>query len=40
VIDAAGRRDQREALAAYNWLVASCVECHLYVSRARIVTSK
>jgi hypothetical protein len=40
VIDAAGRRDQREAVAAYNGLVASCVECHRYVSRARIVKSK
>jgi hypothetical protein len=39
-IDAAGRRDQREALAAYNGLVASCVECHGYVSRARIVKAK
>ena len=37
LIEAAGRRDQREALAAYNALVASCVECHRYVSRARIV---
>jgi hypothetical protein len=40
VIEAAGRRDQREALAAYNGLVASCVECHRYVSRARIARTK
>jgi hypothetical protein len=37
LIEAAGRRDQRGALAAYNGLVTSCVECHRYVSRARIV---
>jgi len=37
VVDAAGRRDQREALTAYNGLVASCVECHRYVARVRIV---
>ena len=37
LIEAAGRRDQREALAAYNGVVTSCVECHRYVSRARIV---
>jgi hypothetical protein len=36
VIDAAGQRDQTTALAAYNRLVASCVECHRYVARARI----
>jgi len=40
VIESAGRRDQHEALAAYNGLVASCVECHRYVSRARIVKTK
>jgi cytochrome c556 len=32
--DAAGRRDQRTALSAYNALVSSCVECHLYVAGA------
>ena len=37
LIQAAGRRDQREALVAYNGLVTSCVECHRFVSRARIV---
>jgi hypothetical protein len=37
LIAATGRRDQREALAAYNGVVTSCVECHRYVSRARIV---
>jgi hypothetical protein len=36
VIEAAEERDQRTALTAYNGLVASCVECHRYVSRARI----
>lgn len=40
VIEAAGRRDQREALAAYNGLIASCVECHRYLSRARITNAK
>lgn len=40
VIQAAGRRDQREALAAYNGLVASCVECHRYLARARITNAK
>jgi hypothetical protein len=34
--EAARRRDQREALTAYNGLVASCVECHRYVARARL----
>ena len=34
--DAAAARDQRTALAAYNGLVASCVECHRYVARARV----
>ena len=38
--DAAGRRDQRTALNAYNALVSSCVECHLYVARARIASAK
>ena len=33
---AAQQRDQRTALAAYNGLVTSCVECHRYVARARI----
>ena len=33
---AAEERDQRTALSAYNGLVASCVECHRYVARARI----
>jgi hypothetical protein len=37
VIEAAQRHDQREALTAYNGLVASCVECHRYVARARVV---
>ena len=40
VIEAAGRRDQLAALMAYNGLVASCVECHAYVSRARIVKTQ
>jgi hypothetical protein len=34
--EASRRRDQGEALAAYNGLVASCVECHRYVARARV----
>jgi hypothetical protein len=34
--DAASQRDQRTALRAYNGLVSSCVECHRYVSLARI----
>jgi hypothetical protein len=38
--DAGGRRDQRTALTAYNALVSSCVECHLYVARARIASAK
>jgi hypothetical protein len=38
--DAAGQHDQRTALAAYNGLVGSCVECHRYVSRARIAGAK
>jgi hypothetical protein len=36
VAAAAGQRDQRTALAAYTDLVSACVECHQYVSRARI----
>jgi len=40
LIAAAGKHDQRETLAAYNGLVASCVECHGYVARARIAESK
>jgi hypothetical protein len=34
--DAAGTRDQRTALAAYNGLVSSCVECHRDVGRSRL----
>lgn len=37
---AAEERDQRTALAAYNELVASCVECHRYVARARIAQAR
>ena len=40
VVEAARRRDEREALAAYNGLVASCVECHRYVARARIARAR
>ena len=40
VADAAGTRDQRNALTAYNALVSSCVECHRYVARARIASAK
>ena len=36
LVTAADARDQRSALAAYNGLVGSCVECHRYVARARI----
>ena len=36
LIEAAGSRDQRTAVTAYNGLVAACVECHRYVARARI----
>jgi len=36
VIAAAGQRDQRTALTAYNQLVSSCVECHRYIARSRI----
>lgn len=38
LIDAAGVRDQETALRAYNGLVSSCVQCHRYVARARIVS--
>ena len=38
--DASKQRDQRTALAAYNGLVASCVECHSFVARSRIATGK
>ena len=38
--EASKQRDQRTALAAYNGLVGSCVECHNYVARARIATKK
>ena len=34
--NAGAAREQRTALSAYNGLVASCVECHLYVARARV----
>jgi hypothetical protein len=37
---AAGQRDQRTAVAAYNALVSSCVDCHRYVARARIARAK
>jgi hypothetical protein len=37
---AAEERDQRTAVAAYNGLVASCVECHRYVARARIAQAQ
>jgi hypothetical protein len=36
LVDAAEMRDQSTAVKAYNGLVASCVECHAYVARARI----
>jgi len=36
VTAAAGQRDQRTALTAYNQLVSSCVECHRYIARSRI----
>jgi hypothetical protein len=36
VTAAASQRDQRTALTAYTDLVSACVECHVYVSRARI----
>jgi len=35
--DAARARDGEAALPAYNALVSSCVECHRYVARSRIV---
>jgi hypothetical protein len=38
--EASKQRDQRTALTAYNGLVASCVECHNYIARARIATKK
>ena len=38
--EASKQRDQRTALAAYNGLVGSCVECHNYVARARIATKQ
>jgi cytochrome c' len=37
---AATQRDQRTALAAYNELVTSCVECHRYIARSRIADAK
>ena len=40
LIDAAGQRDQRVALTAYNGLVASCVECHRYVARLRVADQR
>lgn len=40
LIEAAATRDQRTAVAAYNGLVAACVECHRYVARARIAQQK
>jgi cytochrome c556 len=40
LIEAAGTRDQRTAVTAYNALVASCVECHRYVARARLAQQK
>jgi cytochrome c556 len=40
LIAAAGQRDQETALKAYNGVVASCVECHRYVARARIAQAK
>jgi len=40
LVASAGKRDQREALEAYNGVVASCVECHRYVARARIAQAK
>lgn len=36
LLGAAEARDQRVALTAYTGLVASCVECHRYVARARV----
>jgi hypothetical protein len=40
LVTAADERDQRRALAAYNGLVTSCVECHRYVARARIAEGR
>jgi hypothetical protein len=40
LVTAADARDQRSALAAYNGLVGSCVECHRYVARARITRAR
>jgi hypothetical protein len=40
VTDAAGERDQRTAVTAYTGLVASCVECHRYLARARLANGK
>ncbi len=37
--EASRLRDQRQALAAYNGLVASCVECHRYMARARVAVA-
>jgi hypothetical protein len=37
LVAAAAKRDQETALQAYNNLVSSCVGCHRYVARARIV---
>jgi len=36
LLGAAGQRDQRTAVSAYNGLVSSCVECHSYIARSRI----
>jgi hypothetical protein len=35
--DAAHQRNSRDAAAAYNRLVASCVECHRFVALSRQV---
>ena len=40
LIDAAGTRDQRTAVTAYNGLVTACVECHGWVARARIAQGR
>ena len=40
LVTTADERDQRSALAAYNGLVGSCVECHRYVARARIASGR
>jgi cytochrome c556 len=39
LIDAAKERDQTAALAAYNRVVASCVQCHRYVARLRVAVA-